>query len=91
MQAAILAKKMDNSTNTLLINGKSSKTSALGIRHREVCPSPSLNDVDGDEIEETNMDGDDTPSQFDQMIREKRRRDLKTMRNLILENLHRRK
>ena len=57
---------MGNSTKTLLASGNSSETSVLGICRREVCPSPSLNDVDGDEMEETNMDGNDTPSQFDQ-------------------------
>ena len=51
---------------TLLASGNSSETSVLGIRRREVCPSPSLNDVDGDKMEETNMDGNDTPSQFGQ-------------------------
>ena len=66
MQAAISAKKVGDSTKTLLASSKTSKTSVPGIRHREMCPSPSLNDVDGDEIEEDNMNGDDTPSQFDQ-------------------------
>ena len=36
------------------------------ISAKKVCPSPSFNDVDGDEIEEANVDGDDTSSQFDQ-------------------------
>ena len=83
MQDAISAKKMGNSTKTLLASGKSSETSVLGIRLREVCPSPSLNDVDGDK-----MDGNGS---LVRMIREKRRRSLKMMRNLLLENLHRRK
>ena len=64
MQDTISANKMGNSTKTLLASGNSSETSVLGIHHREVCLSPSLNDVDGDKLEETNME--DTPSQFDQ-------------------------
>ena len=36
------------------------------ISAKKVCPSPSFNDVDGDEIVKANMDGDDTPSQSDQ-------------------------
>ena len=64
MQDTILAKKMGNYTKALLVSGNSSKTSVLRIHHREVCSSPSLNDVDGDELEKDNMD--DTPSQFDQ-------------------------
>ena len=64
MQDTISAKKVGNSTKALLVNGNSSKMSVLGICHREVCSSPSLNDVDGDELEEANME--DTPSQFDQ-------------------------
>ena len=66
MQDTLSANKMGNSMKTLLASGNSSKTSVLGIHHRGVCPSPSLNDVDGDEMEETNMDGNDTPSQFGQ-------------------------
>ena len=66
MQDTISANKMGNSMKTLLASGNSSKTSVLEIRHREVCPSPSLIDVDGDEMEETNMDGNDIPSPFDQ-------------------------
>ena len=66
MQDTISANKMGNSTKTLLASGNSSETSVLGIRRREVCRSQSLNDVDGDEMEETNMDGNDTPSQFGQ-------------------------
>ena len=33
---------------------------------QERIPSSSFNDVDGDKIEEANMDGVDTSSQFDQ-------------------------
>ena len=124
MQSAILAKKVGDSMKTLLASGKTSETSVPGIRRKEVCPSPSFNDVDGDEIVKANMDGDDTPSQSDRndqgeeeeeikededstfgkpaskkikpplspikMIRKKRRRKLKKIRILLLENLHQR-
>ena len=48
-----------------LTSGKTLETSVLGIRCKKECPSSSFNDVDGDEIEEANMDGVDTSSQFD--------------------------
>ena len=58
MQDTIPAKK-GNSTKALLVSGNSSETSVLGIHHREVCLSTSLNDADGDTMEESKMDGDD--------------------------------
>ena len=49
----------------LLASGKTLETLVPENRRKEVCLSPSFNDVDGDEIVKANMDGDDTPSQSD--------------------------
>ena len=57
------------------------------ISAKKVCPSPSFNDVDGDEIEEANMDGVDIPSQLNRNDQGKEEEKIKKMR--ILENLHR--
>ena len=62
MQDTISAKKVGNLTEALLSSGNLSETLVFGIRHREVCLSPTLNNADGDELEEANLDDDS--SQF---------------------------
>ena len=64
IQAALLAKKVVNPAKTLWTSSKTLDTSVSGSYRKDVFPSPSLIDVH--RIQEANMDGDDTPSQFDQ-------------------------